>query len=79
MSYNYANSELEALDFKVERAHEHDGFVTQVRRNGVMKVETTWHGQTFKTESQEFSIENDTFVKGISKNELIFLNQIFNK
>lgn len=78
MTTHLTMSELEAIGFETIKSFEHDGFITQRRKKGVVMIETTW-GKDFKTISQEMKIDNDTFVNRISKDDLIILDKIFNK
>lgn len=71
-------SELNALGFDVEKSVEDNGNITQTRKKGVITIQTTWSNNTFKTLKQVVKIECDSEAKNVSKNQLIFLDQIFN-
>jgi hypothetical protein len=42
MKTHLTMQELEDLGFEVICSHRYDGFVTQVRENGAMRIETTY-------------------------------------
>ena len=71
-------SELNALGFDVEKSVEDNGNITQTRKKGVITIQTTWSNNTFLTLKQVVKIECDSETKNVSKNQLIFLDQIFN-
>jgi len=72
-------TQLERLGFEVVKGYEHDHFVTQRRRKGVITLETTWDkNQGHKVVSQDFTIEDGSYDLE-SELELLFLDEIFNK
>lgn len=69
--------QLHEMGFEVIKAYEHDDFMTQKRKKGIITIEATWK-KTGEFESQDLSIDQiDYFVFDML--ELQALDQILNK
>jgi hypothetical protein len=78
MSKHLTMQELEDLGFKVTKSYEHDQYVTQRRKKGLIEVETTWDMPSGKFESQDLTIEEVNCIS-FKKKYLKKLDKILNK
>jgi hypothetical protein len=77
MTTHITTSQLIALDFEDFKNHYHGDFMSQQWQKGKIFVKTTWVTETGFFVNQEVKI--DAPINNVSKEELIFLDKIFNK
>jgi hypothetical protein len=70
-------SELVSLGFEEFKKHCHGDFMSQQWQKGNIFVKTTWVTETGFFVNQEVKI--DAAINDVSKEDLIFLDKIFNK
>jgi hypothetical protein len=77
MKTHLTMQELEDLGFEVQRNYRYIGFVTQVRENGAMRIETTYEMPSGDFVSQEVKI--DLPYEKMKPEQIIELNKILNR
>ncbi len=77
MTTHLTMSELVSLGFEEFKKHCHGDFMSQQWQKGNIFVKTTWVTETGFFVNQEVKI--DAAINDVSKEDLIFLDKIFNK
>ncbi len=77
MTTHLTMSQLIALGFEDFKNHYHGDFMSQQWQKGKIFVKTTWITETGFFVNQEVKI--DATITGFTKEDLIFLDKIFNK
>lgn len=77
MNTHLTTSQLIALGFEDFKNHYHGDFMSQQWQKGNIFVKTTWVTETGFFVNQQVKI--DATINSVSKEEIIFLDKIFNK
>jgi len=77
MKEHLTMQQLEDMGFEIVKSYEHDNFMTQRRKKGIIEIETTWK-KTGEFEIQDLTIE-EINCEPFTPDEIKTLDAILNK